>query len=419
MLLQMVEVLKPVAGRLTGRGRAARLLAEPPRAVVLALCAAVLGLRRAEAWSNPQFWAEDGYFYERSYVTGWHSLYLPYAGYLHAVPRAVATLAVHLDPALAPGFFVLLATLLTLYVSARVLSPRCPLPRYAGLAALAVVLVPDTREVLLNIVNLQWVLAGGLILLLIARDPTGWAQWGHDAGAALFLGLTGPFSILLLPLFVGRAWSRRTIPSAALAALVAACALAQGVCLIMQPSGEPAVPGSWGAARLILPAVAQRIGGSLAMGSLLPQGAGLGVGTLGGILTLAGVGFLAMRPGPMRAERLMLGLAFLAILLASLFRTRGTLHEYFTPHSNSRYMFVPQLLAVWLLVEAACRKGRIATCAAVVLTVSLAVNLPRLREPAYADMQWARYVPKIRAGEALKIPINPPGWILTLPAMPK
>ena len=210
---------------------------------MLALCAVVLGFRRPEAWSRPQFWAEDGHFYERAYVTGWHSLYLPYAGYLHAVPRAVATLAAYLDPSLVPAFFVLLATLLALYVSARALSPRCPLPRQAGLAALAVVLVPDTQEVLLNIVNLQWVLAGGLILLLLSRDPSGSAEWLHDAFAALALGLTGPFSILLLPLFAWRAMSRRTLQSTFIAALVAACAFAQAVCLVMQPSSDPGVPG--------------------------------------------------------------------------------------------------------------------------------------------------------------------------------
>lgn len=115
----------------------------------------------------------------------------------------------------------------------------------------------------------------------------------------------------------------------------------------------------------------------------------------------------------------MLGLAFLAVLLGSFFRTRWSLHEYFTPHSNSRYVFVPQLVAIWLLVAAACQKGWTAKVAAAVLVLGLAVNLPRLREPAYADLQWDLYVPRIRAGEAIRIPINPPGWILNLPAKPK
>ena len=386
---------------------------------MLLACAAVLALRREGALSNPQFWAEDGHFYERAYVMGWRCLTLPYAGYLHAVPRAVAVLAASVDPALAPAVFVGFAALLTLYVASQALSPRCPLPRAAGVFALAVVLVPDTYEVLLNVVNLQWVLAGGLVLLLVSRDPSGRGQWTHDLCAAAALGLTGPFSVILAPLFIWRAWERRTKSSAVLAAVVSSCGLLQALCLHYQPPSDPGTPGDWSAALLVLPAVARRIGGSLLLGSLLPETAGTVLGTVGGLATLLGVGFLALRPGPLGAERRMLLLAFLAILGASLLRTRWTLHEYFTPHSNSRYMFVPQLIALWLLLLAACQGGRPARLAAALALWCLSVNLPRLREPAYTDLHWSRYAPAIRTGQAQGIPINPPGWILKLPARPK
>jgi len=415
----MVEVLKPGRGGLSPLGGPRRALSEPPRAAVLLVCAAVLALRRAGALSNPQFWAEDGHFYERAYMMGWRCLTLPYAGYLHAVPRAVAVLAASIDPSLAPAVFVGVAALLTLYVASRAVSPRCPLPRAAGVFALAVVLVPDTYEVLLNVVNLQWVLAGGLVLLLVSRDPAGRVQWAHDLCAAVALGLTGPFSVILAPLFLWRAWEQRTRASAVLAGVVASCGLVQALCLHFQPPSDPGIPGDWGAALLVLPAVARRIGGSLLLGSLLPETSGTALGTAAGLATLLGVGFLALRPGPLRAERRMLGLAFLAILGASLLRTRWTLHEYFTPHSNSRYMFMPQLIALWLLLLTACQAGRPGRLAAALALWCLAVNAPRLREPAYADLQWARYAPAIRTGEAQRIPINPPGWILTLPARPK
>jgi hypothetical protein len=399
----MVEVPEPEPAGLTTGGRAARLLADPPNAAVLFVCAAILGLRRAGAFTNPQFWAEDGYFYERARSVGWHSLWLPYNGYLHLVPRSAAIVAAHADPALVPSIFVGFAALFTLYVASRTLSPRCPLPRYAGLAALAVVLVPDTYEVLLNLVNLQWVLAGGLVLLLVSRDPSGWGPWIHDLAASVALGLTGPFSIVLAPLFLWRAWMRKTRASALLAAAVAACAVVQAYCV----------------SRLLLPAIGRRIGGSLLLGSLVPGEAAIGVGTVAGLATLAAIGFLALRPGPARRERCVLGIALFGILAASLLRTRWTLHEYFTPHSDSRYVFVPQLLALWLLISAACGSGWTARWAAAAALACLAFNLPRLREPAYADMKWTLYVPAIRAGEAVRIPINPEGWILTLPAREK
>jgi len=233
------------------------------------------------------------------------------------------------------------------------------------------------------------------------------------------LGLTGPFSIVLAPLFLWRAWMRKTRASALLAAAVAACAVVQAYCVHISPPGEPGVPGGWGVSRLLLPAIGRRIGGSLLLGSLVPGEAAIGVGTVAGLATLAAIGFLALRPGPARRERCVLGIALFGILAASLLRTRWTLHEYFTPHSDSRYVFVPQLLALWLLISAACGSGWTARWAAAAALACLAFNLPRLREPAYADMKWTLYVPAIRAGEAVRIPINPEGWILTLPAREK
>ena len=390
------------------------------RSLVLCACAAILLVRRAQAFSNPQLWAEDGHFYERAYAIGARALLLPYAGYLHLVPRSVAAVAARADPAWVPAIFVISAALLTLYVAARTLSPRCPLPRTAGLFALAVVLVPDTYEVLLNIVNLQWVLAAGLVLLLVSRDPSGRAEWVHDCLSALFLGLTGPFSCILSLLFVWRAASRRSAPSAVLAAVVLACGFVQGYLIFTGPLDDPGVPGAPHLAMLrVIPAVGRRIGASLLLGSLLPADLGVALGYAAGIATVGAVGYLALRDGAYRTERRMIAAALVLVLGASLFRTRWTLHEYFVAHSSSRYMFLPQLLSIWLLGTLACQKGRAGRAALSVALWCLAVNAPRLRESAYPDMQWGRYTEQIRAGKGARIPINPPGWILTLPARPK
>jgi hypothetical protein len=379
------------------------------------LSAVMLALRRAEAFSNPQFWAEDGHFYERACVLGWRSLGVPYAGYLHAIPRIIAVLAAYCDPALVPGIFTACAAALTLYVAARTLSRRCPLPRYAGLCAFAVVLVPDTYEVLLNLINIQWVLAAGFILILISRDPKEKASWVHDLGATLAIGLTGPFCIILWPLFIWRAFRRRTAASTALAAIVTGCALVQACILNEQPSLDLGAPGSPASTGLILHSVGRRVGASLLIGAFMPNHEGTHVGALLGIATLGAVGFLAFRPGPLRGERAILAMAFAGILLASLVRTRFLINEYLIAPHLSRYVFVPQLITIWLLIIAAGQVGRLGNAAALILAWCLAVNIPRLREPAYVDMHWDTYVPKIRAGDAVSVPLNPPGWTMQLP----
>jgi hypothetical protein len=328
----------------------------------------------------------------------------------------IAALAVHLDPSLVPGFFVGCAAAASLYVAARTLSRRCPLPHFAGLCALAVVLVPDTFEVFLNVVNLQWLLAVGLILLLISRDPQEKGEWVHDLIASAAMGLTGPFCIFLSPLFVWRALHRRTIASAALLVVIVACALVQTHFVRQELAASPSAPVSMASdAELLRSMVGCRIGGSLFLGALLPIDAPPVAWTALGIATLGLVGFLAFRPGPNRGERAMLGLAYAVFLAASSVRTYSTAARYFIPHSHSRYVFVPQLLTVFLLLMAAVQNGRSARIFAWALAWCLLVNIPRLREPAYADMQWSLYAPRIRAGEPVTVPINPPGWTMKLP----
>ncbi len=411
-------MVAPFAGRgaLTPRARLARLLAAPPGWAILAACGVVLGLRRAGAVTNPQFWAEDAYFFQRAYVFGWSAFAEPFSGYLHTILRAVAQFTVSVDAARGPALFVACSGALTLYVAGRTLSPRCPLPRLGGACALAVVLVPDTYEIFMNLVNLQWVLAAGLVLLLISRDPAGGWEWAHDLAAAALMGLTGPFCIILFPLFGWRAWERRTRGSAVLAGVVAACAALQGFCVVHDPYVSGTAPVLY---RFILPAVGRRIGGSILMGALLAPDTDLYAGTAVGVLTLAGVAYLALRPGAHRPERRLLGLAFGALLTAALYRTRYNLDWYFLPLYHARYVFLPQLIAIWLLLAAAGDRGRPARVCALLAVGALLVNLPRDREPAYRDLQWSRYAPRIRAGLPVTIPTNPPGWFLPLPARPK
>ena len=70
----------------------------------------------------------------------------------------------------------------TLYVAGRTLSRRCPLPRLGGACALAVVLVPDTYEVFMNVVNLQWVVAAGLVGLAPDRS---WVEVSVDVSLTI------------------------------------------------------------------------------------------------------------------------------------------------------------------------------------------------------------------------------------------
>ncbi len=400
----------------TGWRGASNLLAPYSTLLVLLACAGILAARRPTELRLPQFWAEDGLvFFTEAHTLGPKAFFWQYGGYLHLVPRCIAAVSRCFDPAHAPTVFVYASFVLTLYVSARTLSARFPFPLRPTFA-LAAVLVPDAFEVLLFVTNLQWVLAGGLLALLVSSDARRWWQYLHDVSAALLLGLTGPFSVLFAPLFIWRAAARRTMPSLVLAALIALCAAAQMWSLYHHPVYQAGPPP---AVAKILAAPGMRIGGSLLIGAYVPPDLPLFAEIGLGLAVLGMVAFLAGRRGALRPERAWLGVAFALLLFASLYRCRFTLPELCHAGFGSRYFFPLQLLVLWLLLTAVRVPPRwLGRGAAAMVIWSTAINLPRLREAGLTDLHWADYTAKLRAGEAVAIPVNPGGdaWMVRLGA---
>ena len=392
--------------------RWAAALARPPLWCTLAVCAAILVWRRTDAFHTPQFWAEDGeIFFAQSRMLGSAALLEPSAGYLHTALRLVAWLASWFDPTLAPAIFVAAAATLTLYVAARTQSTRFPLPPSIGYA-LAVVMVPDASEVLLTLTNLQWVLAGGLLLILLAKDAETRAQSWHDILGTILLGLTGPFVIALAPLFVWRAYQRRSRFSVDLAALAVLCAAVQAM-LISRYSIEATKAHVALDLLLALPGV--RLGGSLLTGGFLGAGTPVVIGITCGVLTLVGLAVLAFRGGAARRERIWLGLACLALLAMALYRCRHVIPTVYSGW-GSRYFFPLQLIALWLVVAmAADSPRRFARIGVRLLAWIFVVNVWRLREPAAADLNWPEYAARIKRGEQVTVRINPEGWSFTMP----
>jgi hypothetical protein len=401
-------------------------IVRPPLPVTLIVCALILAARRPTEIRNPQFWAEDGaVFYTEAHTLGARAFVKSFGGYLHTVQRIVAAASRWADPAWAPAIFVAATFLLTLYVAARTQSARFPLSPHIGYA-LAVVLVPDTFEVLLFLGNVHFVTAAGIVLVLISRDARRWWQTAHDAAAVSLLGLTGPYSVLFAPLFVWRTLQRRTRASFVLAVLVTGCALTQGLLIGLHlerrlgDAGPVAMGYGDFAPQKLLAVPGMRIAGSLLAGSRVPPDYPLLIETALGIGVLVAVGLLALRKGCARTERVWLAMAFLLVLAGTLYRCRLVLYDLCHAVYGARYFYFPQLIVLWLLLALAVDRRRwLSRGAAVLLFWILAVNIRRLREPGLPDMHWADYAARIRAGEAVEIPTNPGGvepWIVRLPA---
>jgi hypothetical protein len=387
-------------------------LANPPLTLLLVVVAAVIFGRRPDMFLNPQFWAEDGWFFQRAYIEGANSLGEIYAGYQHALPRLASWVAVMLEPRLAPALFVTGALALTLYVAARTQSSRCPLAP-SPLLALSVAFVPDALEVLLVMANVQWVLAAGLVLLLISADAKTNRQHAHDLIAALLLGLTGPVSAILAPLFFFRWWRRRSLASLLVAAAIGAAAAVQAYCLLH--SNEPIESGTVSPLALAA-APGFRIAGSLVLGAVGPARATVWLGLGCTVLLVATLVAAAWRRDEGSEARRYIAAACVLLLGATVYRCRFVGDVILSVGLGARYFFPLQLLVLWLLLDL-WRRSRLlpARLLAVLLGWIAVVNVIRLREPALIDQHWATYAERIRTGEAVVVPINPDGWAMTLP----
>lgn len=396
------------------RSMRAFLLA-PPAWLILALGAVILFLRRPDQFTNPQLWAEDGIFFFQARVIGLPAFGLELAGYFGLAPRTVAALAAAVDPAWVPHVFAGAAVVLTLYVMSRVLSARCPLPLRPA-CALALVLVPDASEALVNSSNIHWVFTAGFIVLLASADPSRPRQWLHDAAALIYFGLSGPFSILFTPFFAWRYFQRRTRASLVLLLLVAVCALVQAITMITHPQPPPPAAVFDPRAAAAFPGL--RILAGLLVGPVAPANIPWWAGALLTALLFIVIAVLALRlDRTCRPLGRILALAFAALLVSTLARTWPAMPLLCQPDSASRYIYPLQLLLLWLLLATArdpSRPFRLA-CLTLVL-VALAANHSRFRIPPVPDKQWSRYVPQLRAGAEVTVPINPEGWEFPFPA---
>jgi hypothetical protein len=123
------------------------------------------------------------------------------------------------------------------------------------------------------------------------------------------------------------------------------------------------------------------------------------------VLGFASLISFAWRTPDRRPDRLLLLGALVAITAAALFKFNGYLGLLADPQNGDRYFLVPKILVLWLLVQAWDGSARWFTrcaCLAVVLT-----TLTAIRFAPYVDHHWPLWAAKIRAGEAVKVPINP------------
>lgn len=380
------------------------------RRIIVALAVvALVGLRKHDSFAHPQFWAEDGgLFFIQAESHPWTAILLPYEGYLHLLPRLIAVVGRGLPLAIVPTFYVLSALCVSGIVAWAIQSPRIRFPG-AWAAALAIALIPHTGEVYLTICNLQWILAIGLLGLVLADDASTRLQRVSDAGSLIVMGLTGPFIVIALPLFAWRAWRRRSRWSLAMLLLAAACSAANA------PSLFAYHPTPRTASFSLVHAVAMigwRAIATLGTGVFYP-------GEIACIILACALPALAIgvlwRRGFL-ADGLVLLSASVLILAATAYKAGYDQWPLSNLVNADRYFFVSKVLSVWFMVAIASTAGK--AVRGVILFLLLAafvVNMPRFVFPPFPDQNWRKYSGLIEHGVLTRVPILPDGFSFVHP----
>ncbi|WP_147445621.1 hypothetical protein [Corallococcus aberystwythensis] len=417
-----------------------------PYATALLACFAVLTLRSHERIPQAHLWAEDGaVFLTDALAHGLGATFIPYAGYLHIVPRLLAWgLSLLPIEAFALGLaWALLA--INAAVFALIARVRCrwlvPHDGVRVLLAVAFCFLPGTWEVMGNLANLHSVLFYGVMFVALQdlERPLGVV----DGALLLAAATSAGEGVLMAPVFFLRGLLRwrdgqplRSVLWEGLAAAVLAVPAGVNMVLFRQSGIAAADFAAWP-----LPRMAEHLWNTLNVRYVLHPVLGDG-GTLSYfrrpfvVRALVTVGFIAvlvlgLRRVPARQRVLLLvtcACVFLLIPLTWYVRAGAadypTFGEFRDPGVvEDRYMLfaLPAGLALWGVALA-----RFRPLFAAGLCVSVVVlALPRWTfEPWGAERDWARTARLIRTtretpGAQAAVPINPTGWGITVHGPPR
>ena len=411
----------------------------------------LLWLRRPEALVTPRLWAEDGTVFYATYLTDGtiRSLFEPHYGFLNVIPRLLTALVGSAPAAQIPQIFTAMAL-----AGAALSCAFFALPEYRYFlrsdqlriaCCLAFAAVPYGYDEIGTLASLSWYacIPAMLLLALPRRGYNGRPFW-FMLGAAVLVTLTalsGPALIIFVPLAIYKVFkgtSRvRIVSGAFLAAMIVQLMVyrvashgtaTQTLDLRALTVNIFDVAGY----RVTLGNLIGRFASSdLSAGHVLP----LGIIT-SAIVLVAALVYLESRKEATLARRLVyiFCAAIASVVLTSVAigvvndLNRSTRWETW---QQDRYFLVPTALLYYVIARACddLLRGRAAEtfrALAFVSVVMIAAIANFRLQPAPED-DWASHAVLIdawRAAQAagqthsaLDLPINPPGWTISLPAL--
>jgi hypothetical protein len=381
-------------------------------ACVFALFTAVVyAIRRIDQILNSQLWAEDGpVFLQDQILIGFDAILRPYAGYLHLLPRLTAFAVDKLvSLEYVPVAYVAGALLVATLSSFAVALTRLPWP--AGpLFAFSAVMVPHGGEVFLNVTNMQWMVAPLLMAIAVQDDPQNRFAIAIDSMIVVVVGLTGPFILFTAPFIVARLqWhsrSRYNISLAVIAVMIAAVQIS-----VILNSSQTGV--DQGISIEMLPNIIRNFWFGLFFGFITQAPLSLKWLLMAFTFSMA-LALWLLFPRRMKIITIMFSIVSIMIFAAAI-KKLGAISEFIQPTVNGqRYFYIPYVLTTWIFILGILQARKPGKWIAIAMTLMIVGSAARaFQAPPLPDMEWRRQVASVGA-EPMQIPINPPGWFVTV-----
>ncbi len=383
-------------------------------AIVLSLATLTLMYRTSVSFVQPQFTAEDGcVFFLQQRESGLSAFLIPHNGYYHTVVRILAALVAPVPTLFVPAFYNLAWLGIYSLIVAYILI-QYPDRKWAPIVALVTAFVAHTCEIFLVVTDTIWL--GGLALttfvLFPVPDLKRWARY-LVTGVLLIFSMSGPFSLALSPFFLLR-WSmnRKTFPLIYVVAVILG-ALVQMSALHSYYVDKNAGPSLTLTSLLLCLKIAViRVPWSLAVGYQPVDFYWL----IGLALTLILFVFIAREIKSNPGKHIFtIGCLLLCAVFVVLNFIRISPPDVLVPLVNGdRYFYIPKVLFVWALIHLAATARTPKPFYLALFFCAMGSMAEFTTSQVVVDNHWPRYAMLIDQGGPVNVPLNPPGWSISI-----
>ncbi len=349
--------------------------------IILILSVLIIVARRWPQFVHPDVWVEDGVRVIPDFARyGWAGLFIPVSGYLVVPAKLVSFLALSISFI----HYALISTILATVVQAACVAVIACAPtilKGRTLCALALLLIPTGPEVFALPIYTIWWTALLIVPALL------WSSSSDIFIRSLLLaisGLSSPFVVFLLPLFIVRALYERT-KTEYIVTLITLSLSAVQVAFILSTIGNPSTLGEslsqtdW----LISDYFGLPLYNLSHLGGLSIDGSFI-MGSM--VLLILLVGFFGLKAED-RPKYILLGLLLVFALASSVSRVPVN-----APHpllAGPRYFFYPITFIIWMLIYLAIGAPKILSSFAALMIGSY---IPAL----FLDFNFSLQVPNVK-----------------------